>query len=341
MTPRRSFLLALMISLLFHVGVLTAPSWRLPFFDVADSADRHQVITARLMAQPRHVVPVPHKPPHKRKAVRKEAPIRALPEVSVPPAAEPVPEAVIEPMAEAVPEPIREEPTGGVSEPVEQAPVSIALPRLAHIRYRVTLGEGGFVIGEAIQDLRRDDKTYEMRSSAATTGLAGFFKPVRVVNISQGEVTAGGLRPLSFRIERDKGNNEWANFDWQANLVMLSNERTFPLETGAQDMLSMFAQLAVMMSTPGTVSLPVVTGKKVERYEFVLVGEEQVATPGGERATVHLRSVQANSRESTDVWLGREDALLPVKIRYVDRRGDVYEQIAENIEFEFETEGAH
>ena len=173
-----------------------------------------------------------------------------------------------------------------------------------------------------------------MRSSASTTGLAAFFKPVRVVNVSQGQVIDGGLRPLSFRIERDNGKIDSANFDWQSATVTLSNGRDFPLEPGAQDMLSMFGQLAMLLGDRSVLSLPVVTGKKLERYDFVVLGEEKIMTPRGERPTVHLRSGQADDKESTDVWLGLEDARLPVKIRYVDRRHDVYEQIAESIEFE-------
>ncbi len=87
-------------------------------------------------------------------------------------------------------------------------------------------------------------------------------------------------------------------------------------------------------------SLPIVTGKKVERYDFVVLGQEAVITPRGERATVRLRSSQEHSKESTEIWLGLEDGLLPVKIRYVDRRGDVYEQIADSLEFDSNMEGA-
>lgn len=336
MKLRRRFLLALMASLALHLGVLTSPSWRLPLFDEQLHHDQPVTIEARLATPPRVVVPAPARPKlPRRRPVRDVAPALpitapAVPELPAATPAEPVPEPVID----SSPAPEADIP------PAAPPPVEIALPRRVRIRYQVSMGEGGFIIGEAIQELRHDGRTYEMRSTAATTGLAGLFKPVRVVNVSQGDVVAGGLRPREFRIERDKGSTESARFEWQLPRVLLSNGRDFPLESGAQDMLSMFGQLPLMLGETNVFSLPVVTGKKVERYEFAVLGQEAVMTPRGERATVHLRSSQENSKESTEVWLGLEDALLPIKIRYVDRRGDVYEQIADRIEFDWTTEGA-
>jgi hypothetical protein len=337
MKLRRRFLLALVASLALHLGVLTSPSWRLPIFDDLRHREKPVTIEARLTHPPRMVVPAPARSkPDRRRPVRNAA--SALPVAAIPTPALPVvvpeevaPEPASEPVAAPEPEVL----------PVAPPPAEIALPRRVRIRYQVSMGAGGFVIGEAIQELRRDGVSYEMRSSAATTGLAGLFKPVRVVNVSQGEVVSGGLRPREFRIERDKGSTESARFDWPGARVMLSNGRDFPLESGAQDMLSMFGQLPMMLGESNLFSLPVVTGKKVERYDFVVLGQEALMTPRGERATLHLRSSQENSKESTEIWLGLEDALLPVKIRYVDRRGDVYEQIADSLEFDSNMEGAH
>jgi hypothetical protein len=335
MKLRRRFLLALMASLALHLGVLTSPSWRLPLFDELLHQDLPVTIEARLAAPPRIIVPTPVRPkPQRRRPVREVAPALPVtaPAVSEPLAATPEEQAP-EPAIDSGPAPEAEIP------PAAPPPVEMALPRSVRIRYQVSMGEGGFIIGEAIQELRHDGLTYEMRSSAATTGLAGLFKPVRVVNVSQGDVAAGGLRPREFRIERDKGNTESARFDWQVPRVVLSNGRDFPLEPGAQDMLSMFGQLPLMLGENTVFSLPVVTGKKVERYDFAVLGQETIMTPRGERATARLRSSQVNSKESTEVWLGLEDALLPIKIRYVDRRGDVYEQIADSVEFDSKMEG--
>lgn len=335
MKPRRRFLFAFMASLALHLGFLTSASWRWPMFDLPREHEAAPTISAKLLA--------PRRPPATaaRKASAAQKPpvavptAKAVPELLTPP--------LVPPVAQTVPdsEPLREEPLFGTGEPVAAEPSGdITLPRLARIRYRVTLGEHGFVIGQAVQELRHDDRTYEMRNVAATTGLAGLFRPVTVENISTGDITARGLRPRAFSIERSKGTGEWATFDWQAGRVTLSNGRDFSLEPGTQDMLSMFAQLSMMLGDSSVVSLLVATGKKVERYYFTVLGEETIMTPRGERLTVHLRGSQSMERESTELWLGRDDALLPIKIRHVDRRGDIYEQIAETVEFDAEMEGA-
>jgi hypothetical protein len=340
MKPRRRFLIALMASLALHLGVLTSPAWRLPLFDDQPSG-AEPAIEARLVAPVARpgatpLAPRPKPRPRKpRRAAPAVLPLPAAPATAVP--ADPAP-AVAERAAPV--EPVEPVAAPAALAPAAPAPAEIALPRRVRIRYRVTLGQHGFVIGETIQELRHDGAGYEMRSTARTTGLAGFFKPVQVVNVSQGEVVDGGLRPNEFRIERSTGGTDSAHFDWQAMRVTLSNQRSFPLAPGAQDMLSMFGELAMLPLDGATVALPVVTGKKVERYEFAVLGAETLATPRGERPTLHLRSGQVDDKESTDVWLGLDDARLPVKIRYVDRRRDVYEQIAESIEFDMKTEGA-
>jgi hypothetical protein len=339
MKVRKRFLLALMASLVLHAGVLTGPFWPGP----ATDASPPPPLQARLVEAPQRAAPPARVPAPRPRKPRRPALVPAL---VPPPLAEPAevlppdpsPVQVADPFAAAEP------PPAAIAGDAPAPPASAAalpLPRSVRIRYRVTLGEGGFGIGESVQELRHDGRRYEMRSSAETTGLAGFFRPVRVVNISLGEVTTGGLRPDEFRVERSNGKNEKAVFDWPAGLARLSNGREYPLAAGAQDMLSLFAQLALLPEGEEMASLLVVTGKKLDRYDFRVVGEETIATPGGARATLHLRGREGESGELTEVWLGLAEARLPVKIRHLDRRGQVYEQVAESIVFSGNTEGEH
>jgi hypothetical protein len=203
------------------------------------------------------------------------------------------------------------------------------------------MGERGFVIGEAVQVLRHDGISYTLSNTAETTGLAGLLRPVRVTNVSEGDIVEGGVRPRQFRIERSTGKNEWARFDWQTGRVTGTGGRDFALESGTQDMFSMFCQLAVMPLAGPIVSLPVLTGKGVERHDFEVLGEETIETPRGRRKTIHLRNHQPDSREGTEVWLGLDDSRLPVKIRHTDRKGDVFDQVADRIDYGDSQEGAH
>ncbi len=204
------------------------------------------------------------------------------------------------------------------------------------------MGEKGFVIGRSLHELRHDNVTYTLRSTTETTGLAGLFKPIKLIHISEGDVDDAGLRPREFRIERNGVTDERATFDWAGGRVRLPTRgREFPLEPGAQDMLSMFCQLAVLPITGATVAMPVVTGKKVERYEFAVIGEEKVMTGQGEVSAMHLRTQAATGTEATEVWLGLNQSRLPVRIRHTDRKGDVFDQVADLIEFGTDMGDAH
>jgi hypothetical protein len=204
------------------------------------------------------------------------------------------------------------------------------------------MGESGFVIGRSLHELRHDNRTYTLRSTTETTGLAGLFKPIKLVHISEGDIDSGGLRPREFRIERNDVADERAGFDWSAGLVRLPTRgREFPLEVGTQDMLSMFCQLALLPIKGATVVMPVVTGKKVERYEFAVLGEEGVATGLGEMAAIHLRTQAVTGVEATEIWLGLSVSRLPVRIKHTDRKGDVFDQVADLIELGTQKGDAH
>ena len=81
--------------------------------------------------------------------------------------------------------------------------------------------------------------------------------------------------------------------------------------------------------------MAVATGRKVERYAFEWLGEEELTLKPGRFHTWHVRVRAASGgKDTTEVWLGKEVAGLPVKIRNTDRKGDVFDQVAEQIEYE-------
>ena len=324
----RPLSVALAFSLALHLLVITGPAWELPTLDDLLGADEGPPLDAYLVAPP-------GPPAVKQKRTRPKPRPVARSEEKVSPGDTP-------PMAAASPVPpaeTAEEEESEPAEPVAALPdVKMTLPAYVRIEYRVTMGETAFPIGRAVQEIRHDGAHYSMRNDAQTTGIVRLFRPARIVNVSAGKVVAGGLRPMEFWNRRDNGKGDAGHFDWSAGEVRLDNGRRYPLEADTQDMLSMFAQLTLLAIEDGTLSLPVATGKKVERYEFAVLGRERIASPRGERMTLHLRNRSPNGKEATEIWLGLDDGRLPIKIRHIDRRGDIFDQVAERIEFE-ETEG--
>jgi hypothetical protein len=330
MRLKKPFLIALAISFALHLVVISGPAWNLPTLDELLAPDEGVPLEAHLVAHPGPIAVQPARPkPRKPKPAAPPSEDKVS-RGSTPAAAEPAPP---EPVIEAAGEPPQPEAVAALP----AAPMT--LPNFVRIEYQVSIGEGGFVIGSAVEEVRHDGTYYSMRNTAETTGLVALFRRAKIVNVSAGDIVASGLRPREFWARRDNGKGEAAHLDWEAGEVRLASGKQYPLEPGTQDMLSMFAQLALMTIDGGPIALPVATGKKVERYEFALLGEEKIATPRGERRTLHLRNRQPDGKEATEVWLGLDDARLPIKIRHIDRRGDIFDQIAVRIEFEETREG--
>jgi hypothetical protein len=342
MRPGWQLPLALAGSVALHAAVIGGPGWGLPDeFDGGAQPALAATLSAPAVAS-RPAAAEPHRSP-RRTASRPKPAAQATPAGAESPATDPVAAAAAEPSADDAPTP---EPvvvaSAAESQPVPEArPVAsdhgavpaVVVPAHFRLQYRISLG-GGFVIGRAMEEFSRNGRRYEFRSVMETTGIARLFKTIRMVYLSEGEVVAGGLRPHSFSIERDGNVTERAKFDWPANTVKLEpTERSFTLQPGAQDMLSMFCQLALQPVTGDGLVIPVVTRKRVEPYRFAMLGEQEVETGQGRMPAVHLRYKDPDGPATTDVWLAPGAGRLPVRIRLVDTKGDAYEQTAEVVEY--------
>ena len=359
---RYHFALALFFSLLLHLlllGSLGWLGWRVPTLDDLLHPESPPQLDAQLVpVVPRKMAAPAAKPaPPRRKPSHRPPPARpAVAEaVSTPmpapaPAELPPPDPVDRPPDPADQPPAPEVPTipAGVTVPeASQAPM--ILPRQGRIRFVVSRGDQGFVVGQSVHRWRHDGKIFTFSSVTETTGIAALFRPVQVKQTSEGEIAADGLRPRVFATQKDGSAGDAAVFDWTAMRLTLApgggSRREVPLVSVAQDMLSMFYQLGIMLSglppdRPSTgqgevrasLVAMVATGKKFARYAFQMLGEEQLPSKHGAQRALHLRSVADG--ELTEVWLGLELRDLPLKIRYTDRQGESYDQVAEDIEFE-------
>lgn len=324
------FAIALAVSVVLHAAAIVMPGWTLP----GDSEAEPQTIEAELApapAAPAAVVEAPKPKPHPRPRPHPARHVAAAPET--PPA---------EDTAAAVPagEPAAPSPRDAAAgtdaaaptpAPAAAPPVPPAPPWPSHgrLRYVVKYGDGGFVIGETTQEWKVEDGRYTIRSVAEPKGLAALRGRTRTQS-SAGEVTAAGLRPREFRDQREGRDAETATFDWPSGQVAFSGGRApAGLADGAQDMISVFYQLA-WLAPHQDVELAVATGSRLGRWTFEWLGEEQLGTPTGTIATLHLRT--RSDGDTTEVWLAPAYGGLPVKIRYVDRKGDAFEQTADSPE---------
>lgn len=209
--------------------------------------------------------------------------------------------------------------------------MNIALPGKGGMRYVITRGERGFVIGQAVHNWDHDGLTYRLKSMTETIGIAAVFKPVQVFQSSQGEVTVTGLRPREFRHERSAGIDT-ASFDWVRRVVTYAGRQDI-LSDGTQDLLSMYYQVVLLAPRSGAVEMPIATGRKLANYRFDVLGEETLSMPAGERRTVRIKTRSGN--DTIEMWLpvgeGEQARGMPLKIRITDRKGEIYDQIADEL----------
>lgn len=210
------------------------------------------------------------------------------------------------------------------------APGEVALPRAARIAFSLILAN--LQVGEALQTWQRDERGYRLRIVMETTGAARLFKALTITQTSAGEFDAGGLKPQSFIYEQTGRNTANSTFDWAQMKLTLEqgeNRKEFPLDPGAQDLLSLPYQLGLAQEARQT-TVSVASGKNYNRHNLEWVGEETVATPAGEVRAMHVRTV--GSDQTTEFWLAPRLRNLPVRIMFTDRKGTATQLIAHEVE---------
>lgn len=321
------FILALAASALIHAAALLGPGWDLPGVNAADPVPTIDAVLVKpaVRAEAAPVARPAPKPPADK--LRPQPVVAVAAAVAATPA--PVVAAAAPVAAPAETPPVAVLPVPTLVVPVAPTPVRVALPAKGRVRYVITRGEGGLVVGQSVHTWEHDGLAYKLQSVTETTGLAAIFKPARVVQTSQGEVTAEGLKPHEFRHER-VGGLDTANFDWSRRMVAYAG-REDSVVAGAQDMLSMYYQVVLMTPASGVLEIPIATGRKLENYRFEILGEEVVTLPAGERPAMRVRIRSGN--DTIELWLGVGKGAdmrgLPLKIRFTDRKGEIFDQLAD------------
>jgi len=316
-----ALLIALAASLGIHAAALFGPT-----IDLTTEPESLPLV-AELRPLPKSLVE-PLKKPEKvatakaRAAVRKiEAAASPTPVLSVPEASR---ELVAEPEPEPEPEPSAPIP---VADPVRPPP---RLPPRGIIHYRVDYGDRNFEIGKASSEWEIVDGVYRLSSVTETSGLVWLFKPYRITMESRGRLTDVGLKPENFSIKRNGVEaGEKALFDWEQMLVRVGDDAPQIMSQGSQDLLSFNFQLGFMPHPEVGSTLPIATGRKYGIYRLEVLGDEDIEIPAGVLRTLHLRAPGVNT---TELWLAYDYLLLPVKIRFVDNKGDSLVQVATAIQ---------
>jgi hypothetical protein len=283
--------------------------------------------------EPRQPVASPARP-----ASRPLPPTPVVVPESQPPVAE-TPESVPESAEVAVPVPVPAPPAPVLPPPAPEPgppsrPAVRTLPDSLTLRYAVQTGEGdnGFVAGRATYVWQSRNGRYSLTSTLEATGLTALFVSGRIVQVSEGRVDGAGLQPEQYWLQRNERKQDVARFDWTLNQITLEGRGTAALTPGAQDLLSFPFHLAMTASEgePGFM-LGVSNGRKFNQYAFEILGRESLELRGHTLETLHLRGARPRDGE-LDVWLDLGRTGLPVRVRTLDRKGNVMELRLEGAE---------
>ena len=87
-------------------------------------------------------------------------------------------------------------------------------------------------------------------------------------------------------------------------------------------------QLALTAPHQGRVQVALTTGRKLNRYEYQVLGNETVETPLGKFKAEHIASVkQAQDEDTGDIWLAIDQYYLPVRFKLTTRNGEILDHL--------------
>lgn len=209
-----------------------------------------------------------------------------------------------------------------------------ALPQKIDATYRVL--KSGQQVGKVTEHFEQDGKRYRIESTTAAIGIYALFAKGNIRLVSEGEVTSKGLRPLHFEHHRGADPTKLisADFDWEKRIVSYKYDgktETEALEDGVQDRISQHYQFMFQPPRQKTIDIHLTTGRKLNHYNYRLIGEETTPTLIGNFKTVHIARQRTPDEDGIDLWLAKSRHYFPVRIVFDEKDGGRLEQQLESL----------
>lgn len=199
-------------------------------------------------------------------------------------------------------------------------------PKLIQANYEVS--KNGQPFAKVKEQFTISGNSYKLESITKGIGVYALFGERKL--ISNGEVTAEGLKPEHFELHQGDNAKKslYSDFDWPQKTLHMKVKNTVKdvaLTPGTQDFASYAYQFMFMPAAlKDTITVTLTTGKKLNQYPYKVSTEpEQIESAGTQYKTLHLAPVQDKSEtETKELWLGVEQHYLPVRIMMVDENGE-------------------
>ena len=316
--PRGILLLAFAASLLLHLAIT---QWDVRF---SDSVEVLPPLTATLteLPPPPALAPAARPKPKPKRSVR----VAAIPTPAVVAQAEPAVEQVA--AAPEVAAPDLSPASAPLDEPVAAATELPLLPKQLPPRidlaYRAFLGTRGFFIGDAVYRLEHAANQYKISTVGEARGLAAILFRGQGKATSEGAITASGLQPNTYSIERTSNyRRESATFDWETGMVTLNDDKALPLELPTFDPLAVLWQFYFAPPGQEDAEFNIATTRKIYHYIFHRIGNETVTLPFGEVEAQIWRRQTGDGGLEAQIWLAPSLHYVAVKVRLSNERATV------------------
>jgi hypothetical protein len=192
-------------------------------------------------------------------------------------------------------------------------------------------------VGQVTHRWSHDGRSYQVESVTEAVGFLSLLFNGKFVQRSTGEIRPDGLQPAHYTLDRGRGGRtEVARFDWAERKLALAwkgESRTLPLPAAVQDPLSMMHQLYFLQPVPASGTVAVATSRKLYQSFVALVGEDTLVTPVGVVRTLRFRRAEPDGAVA-ELWADLDRNLLPVRIRAIDKKGNVVDQTIREVELE-------
>lgn len=195
----------------------------------------------------------------------------------------------------------------------------------------------GQPVATVTETFHQENGKYRIESITEGQGAFGLLGNRRL--LSEGDVTAEGLRPRHF--EQHRGDNAKktivADFNWETKTLTMKVKGTVTtatLEKGTQDITSLAYQFMFAQPAGNEVVVPVTTGKKLKMYRYKVAERGlPLELAAGKFKTLHLVDTDPTGDER-ELWLGNESQHVPVRLSSRDDNGVKIEQTLTSLHVE-------
>jgi len=213
------------------------------------------------------------------------------------------------------------------------APALFAAPP-THIEASYDVITKGIKIATISEKFTRTGNHYRIENVTKPVGLLALFKPDTLYAVSEGDITAQGLRPQNYVYKRSQETlkNTEANFDWDQASVMLNDrygQRVESISAGTQDRLSVQYQFRYVsfLRERKEVTMHITNGSKIDTRQYIIHPRQMLTVPLGTLETLYLSTPPEQTAWKTEIWLSVENGNFPCQITVTEDNGDKLTQV--------------